>query len=182
MLLQGTSHQPEWAEEQAAWPTPPGTFDTGNITPTASFLRPSPSYLAPNIILFPTGTSDQLINHLPPFSLSARILQQYWQSVHPVARILHRPSFEARWQTFANDLSVRNRPAKSLQAIVLAVLFSGIAAMPPGTLDREFGEDQQLWMRKLQAGTEYALNQAQMIQTTKVETLQAFVAYLVSLS
>ncbi|KAL9131656.1 MAG: hypothetical protein Q9217_000467 [Psora testacea] len=181
MLLQGTSQQPEWAEEQAAWPTPPGTFDTGITTPTASFLRPSPSYLAPNLNLFASGTSDELINYLPPFPTSTRILKQYWESVHPVARILHRPSFETRWQAFADDLKAKNRPAKSLQAIIFAILFSGIAAMPPGTLDRELGEDQQFWMQRLQTGTEYALSQAQMIQTTKVETLQAFVAYLMIL-
>ena len=87
-----------------------------------------------------------------------------------------------RWRTFATDLSIKNRPVKSLVAIIFAVLFSGIAAMPSGTLEREFGEDQQLWMQRLQVGTESALDQAQMIQTTKVETLQAFVAYLVSYS
>lgn len=52
--------------------------------------------------------------------------------------------------------------------------------MPPGTLDRELGEDQHLWMANLKTGTEIALGQAQMLQTAKVETLQAFVAYLVS--
>ena len=181
MLLQGTNRQPEWAEEQAAWPSPPGTFDTGITTPTASFLRPSPSYLAPKVSLFScSGITDQLMDHLPPFSVSTRILEQYWDSVHPVARILHRPSFEKRWQTFAANLRAKIRPPKSLLAIVFAILFSGIAAMPPNTLDGEFGEDQQDWMQKLQTGAEAALDQAQMIQTTKVETLQAFVAYLVS--
>ncbi|KAL9637210.1 MAG: hypothetical protein Q9164_002337 [Protoblastenia rupestris] len=182
MLLQGTNHQQEWVEEQAKWPTPPDTFEPGIVTPTASFLGPSRSYLAPNLSLFSAGTSDQLMSNLPPLSISNRILKQYWQSVHPVARILHRPSFEMRWRTFATDLSVKNRPVKSLVAIIFAVLFSGIAAMPSGTLEREFGEDQQLWMQRLQVGTESALDQAQMIQTTKVETLQAFVAYLVSYS
>ena len=52
--------------------------------------------------------------------------------------------------------------------------------MPSGILDREFGEDQKLWVQRLKAGTEIALTQAQVFQTAKVETLQAFVAYLVS--
>ena len=51
--------------------------------------------------------------------------------------------------------------------------------MPPGTIDTEFGEDQYLWQQKLKTGTEQALVQAQMLQTAKLETLQAFVAYLV---
>ena len=51
--------------------------------------------------------------------------------------------------------------------------------MPPGTIDGEFGEDQYLWQQKLKTGAEQALVQAQMLQTAKLETLQAFVAYLV---
>ena len=180
MLLQAGSYQPEWAEEQAMWPTPPGTFDTGLSSPTSSFLKPSPSYLAPNLGLFSASAADDLMSYLPPPSISTRILHLYWSSVHPVARILHRPSFEKRWQTFANDLNTKTRPAKSLQALIFAILFSGVAAMPPSTLGREFGEDQQLWLHKLKAGTEIALSQAQVLQTAKVETLQAFVAYLVS--
>ena len=180
MLLQAGSHQPEWAEEQTIWPTPPDTFDTGFSSPTASFLKPGPSYLAPNLGLFSVGTADDPMSYLPPFSICTRILQLYWSSVHPVARILHRPSFEKRWQIFANERNNNSRPAKSLQALVFAILLSGIAAMPSGTLDREFGEDQQVRMHKLKSATEIALTQAQVLQTAKVETLQAFVAYLVS--
>ena len=51
--------------------------------------------------------------------------------------------------------------------------------MPSGTIDAELGEDQYLWQQKLKTGTEQALVQAQMLQTAKLETLQAFVAYLV---
>ena len=36
------------------------------------------------------------------------------------------------------------------------------------------------WRENLKTGTELALMQAQMLSTTKVETIQAFVAYLVS--
>ena len=179
MLLNGASHQPEWAEEQAAYPVPPEVIETDLTTPTASFLKPSPSYMAPNLSMLLGLSGDDSVENMPPFSIASRILQQYWASVHPVARILHRPSFERRWQTFAHDLQTKTRPAKSLSAIVFAVLLSGITAMPPGTIDREFGEDQYLWQQKLKTGTEQALVQAQMLQTAKLETLQAFVAYLV---
>ena len=180
MLLQAASHQPEWAEEQAAWPTPPDTFDTNHFSPNASFLKPSPSYLAPSLNALSFGVTEDLMDYLPSFAISSRIIQYYWLSVHPVARILHRPSFEKRWQTFTHDLTTKTRPAKSLQALIFAILLSGVAAMPSGMLDREFGKDQLLWMHRLKQGAEIALTQAQVFQTAKVETLQALVAYLVS--
>lgn len=158
------------------------TFEAGIKSPTQRFLQPSTTYLAPNLDLLSISSTNELMNFLPPLQTSIRILQQYWISVHPVVRILHRPSFEKRWQVFAENLSSRTRPTKSLQALVFSVLFSGIVAMPPETLSREFGEDQELWMANLKTGTEIALGQARMLQTAKVETLQAFVAYLVSFS
>ena len=51
--------------------------------------------------------------------------------------------------------------------------------MPPNALDAEMQQDQQLWLENLKTGTELALTQAQVFQTTKIETIQAFVAYLV---
>ena len=180
MLLQATGHQREWAEEQNEWPTPPGIFEAGMISPTFSFLQPSTSYLAPNLNLLSLGAAHDLLSYLPPRPISIRILQQYWTSVHPVARILHRPSFEKRWQIFSDHMKSKTPPVKSLQALVFSILFSGIIAMPSGTLDQEFGEDQHLWLANLKVGTELALMEAQMLQTAKVETLQAFVAYLVS--
>ena len=180
MLLHATAQQREWAEEQRKWSTPPEIFETGMSSPTQSFLQPSAAYLAPNLDILSIGAKHDLMSYLPPRHVSQIVLRQYWISVHPVARVLHRPSFETRWQTFAENLNAKIRPVKSLQALIFAILFSGIVAMPPGTLDREIGEDQQLWMTNLKAGTEIALAQAQMLQTAKVETLQAFVAYLVS--
>lgn len=179
-LLQAGDHQREWLEEQVNWPTPPGTFDVGSTSPNDPFLLPSPSYLEPSLSLLSSAANEDLMIYLPPKHVRSRILRIYWASVHPVARILHRPSFERRWQTFIHDLDTKTKSVKSLQALVFSILLSGIAAMPPGTLDTEFGENQQLWMENLQKGTEIALVQAQMLQTAKVETLQAFVAYLVS--
>ena len=179
MLLQTTSHQREWAEEQAKWPTRDSLHDMSMLSSDQDFLEPSPHYMVPNLNVFASAQNIDVVKHLPPRAVSLRILESYWYSVHPLVRVLHRPTFESRWEVFATQVSSGIRPVASLQALVFSVLFSGIASMKPATLDSEMQHDQSFWLNNLKTGTELSLSQAQVLQTTKVETLQAFVAYLV---
>lgn len=142
-------------------------------------MKPSKSYLAPRVSLLSLKLPFNVTEYLPPSAYCDRILAHYWDAVHPVARILHRPSFEKRWHIFFDDLQHHRKPVRSLVAIVFAVLFAGIAAMRPAQPIQFENRDQDDWLRRIQSGTELALEQAQMIQTAKVETMQAFTAYLV---
>ena len=70
-------------------------------------------------------------------------------------------------------------PASSLQAIVFATLFSAVVSMPEEAILLEFGVSQKALVDNFQLGTETALGRANIIRTTKIETLQAFIMYLV---
>lgn len=73
-------------------------------------------------------------------------------------------------------------PAYSLQAVVLAVLFSGVVSMPKEAILLKFGVSKKDLVDNFQMGTETALGRANIIRTTTIETLQAFIMYMVSSS
>lgn len=167
------------AEEKAASPEP----TVPDVFPTASFLEPGPAYIAPSSGFFFGASSNQpsLIDFLPSKIAADRLLQQYWYAVHDLARLLHRPSFERRYEAFWDDVLMGIEPASSLQAIVFAVMFSGVVSMSDELVARDFGVPKKNLVGNFQVGTETALSRANLLRTTKVETLQAFVMYMASI-
>lgn len=70
-------------------------------------------------------------------------------------------------------------PVGSLQAIVFAALFSGAVSMSDEQIYGSFTVEKREVVEHFQQGTEIALSRAHLLRTTKVETMQAFVMYLV---
>lgn len=116
---------------------------------------------------------------LPTQGAADRLIQQYFDAVHPIVRCVHRPSFEAGYQEFWTHVFENIEPRPSLQALVFAAMFSGAVSMDDATAQREFGKSQKDLYEMLKLGTETALSKANFLRTTRVETLQAFVMYLV---
>ena len=70
-------------------------------------------------------------------------------------------------------------PSPSLQALAFAVMFAGAVSMPDQYITRDFGVAKKELVEEFRQGTETALARANFLRTTKVETMQAFVIYLV---
>lgn len=152
--------------------TTPITFSTS--------LGPGPTYMAPNVaLIFSSCEAEHLEGKLPDHISAQWLLARYWTSVHPVARLLHRSSFQKKFDAYWDDIDSERVPARSLQALVFAVLLSGVVSTPETDLEPELGRSKKYWIERLQTGTEEALSTAKMMATTKVETLQALVVYLV---
>ena len=145
-------------------------------------MGPGPEYMAPSSQFFfaNSNLATSLIDFLPARAVADRLLQQYWLSVHPIARILHKPSFLKRYELFWAEVTMGIEPAGSLQAIVFSTMFSAVVSMPQDVLLHYFGVGKKEMVANFQIGTETALGRANFIRTSKVETLQAFVMYLVS--
>lgn len=109
-------------------------------------------------------------------------MKQYFAGVHPIAKILHRPSFEKEYQNFWDEVSLGIEPPSSVQAIVFSTMFSGVVSMDESVIWQDFGVAKESLIDNFKLGTETALGRANFLRTTKVETLQAFVMYLVSVS
>lgn len=107
-------------------------------------------------------------------------MEHYWKAVHVIARTVHRPSFERSYDRFWEDISAGDEPRVSFQAVVFAALLSSVISMPSEKVLTEFGVTKEGLVENFKQGTEAALARANFLRTTKLETLQAFVMYLVS--
>ncbi|EEP76166.1 predicted protein [Uncinocarpus reesii 1704] len=95
-----------------------------------SSFDPSASYVAPRSNLLFGGAERYILADFLPTRVAAdRLLQQYWQAVHPVAKIVHRPTFEKQYNDFWSSVSKGMEPTFSLQALVFAALFSAVIPM-----------------------------------------------------
>ena len=99
--------------------------------------------------------------------------------MHPISLLLHRPTFEKEYETFWDEVSLGIEPPNSVQAVVFAVMFSGVVSMDEATCFRDFGVSKASLTDNFKVGTETALARANFLRTTKVQTLQGFVIYLV---
>ena len=145
-----------------------------------SFLAPGPTYIAPTSSFFFVGNQGtSLIDFLPSKLAADRLLSQYWFAVYPISRIVHRPSFERRYETFWNEVQMGIEPLGSLQAVIFAAMFSGVVSMSEDIIARDFGASKKALVENFQRGTETALARANFLRTTKIETLQALVMYMV---
>ena len=156
---------------------------TGQWTNIPDFLRPSDSYIAPSSGFFfghilQTPPISELI---PSSNIRFKLMQRFFEAVHPVAPCVHRGSFQALYQSFEDDISKYIEPRPSVQAVVFAAWFSAAISLPADDVPGSYGFTKNDLVTKMKLGAESALSKAHFIRTTKVETLQALVMYLVSL-
>lgn len=124
--------------------------------------------------------SPSLLAYLPTKPAGDRLLQYYFDVVHPIARCVHRPSFQVRYDSFWEDATVGCEPRSSVQAVVFAAWFSAAVAMDENVINQEFGFTKTNLVENMKIATEVALSRANFLRTTKFETMQAFVMYMVS--
>ncbi|KAK2750572.1 hypothetical protein FQN57_002643 [Myotisia sp. PD_48] len=146
-----------------------------------SCFQPGPSYIAPRSDLFFGGGARKtsLADYLPTKPAADKLILHYWLAVHPVAKIVHRPTFERQYGEFWSDVSKSLEPPFSLQALVFAVLFNAVASMQEHLVLNTFGVSQTKLIDNFQLGTEMALGKAHFLKTTKTQTLQALVMYMI---
>ncbi|KAF1973552.1 fungal-specific transcription factor domain-containing protein [Bimuria novae-zelandiae CBS 107.79] len=146
------------------------------MSPSNEFLAPSSSfYFAPGVEKTTTMT------YLPSKYLVDKLLAHYWEAVHPIVCTIHRPSFERKYETFWRSIASGVEPSRSFQAVLFALLLQSIVSMPTERALAEFGAEKQGLVKNFTLGSESALARANFLRTTKLETLQATVMYLVTL-
>ncbi|RDL34637.1 uncharacterized protein BP5553_07765 [Venustampulla echinocandica] len=161
---------------------PPSSF-VKPIPPAAEWLKPGPSYIIPSSGFF-VGAQAQgasLVDYLPSRMAADRLIEQYFAYVHPIAQILHRPTFEKEYDVFWDEVTLGIEPPNSVQTIVFAAMFSGVVSMDESVILRDFGVSKASLISNFKLGTETALARANFLRTTKLETLQGFVMYLIPL-
>ncbi|KAF1928883.1 uncharacterized protein M421DRAFT_92014 [Didymella exigua CBS 183.55] len=155
----------------------PNSFSAGAV----EWTMPSNDYVEPSSSFFFTPGAEEitLMNYLPAKTLIDRLIAHYWQAVHVIARIVHRPSFERHYDKFWKSVASGMDPRNSFQAVVFAALLSSVVSMSKEKVLAEFGVDKQGLVDNFREATEAALSRANLLRTTKLEMLQAFFMYLV---
>lgn len=145
------------------------------------WLAPSKDYIAPSCnIFFGSGAEKtSVLTYLPTKPLVDKLIAHYWEAVHVIARTVHRPTFEKHYERFWMSINAHMEPRSSFQAVVFAAMLSSVISMPDASVLAEYGVDKQSLVENFRQGTEAALAKANFLRTTKLETLQAFVMYLV---
>ncbi|KAI0395049.1 hypothetical protein F5Y17DRAFT_424999 [Xylariaceae sp. FL0594] len=107
---------------------------------------------------------------------------QYFRAVHPIAPCSHRALTERAYTAFWDEIETGIDPRPSTQAIIFAAMFSGVVSMDEDAVYHELGGYTKAnWVASLKIGTETALSKANFLRTTSVETMQAFVIYMIPL-
>lgn len=145
------------------------------------FLDPGPTYIAPGsgFIFGDVGHKRNLLDYLPTKDVANYLVEIYHENVHFLARVVHWPSFQLQHDNFWTSVLANIEPPPSQQAIVLAVMFSAVASMSESDLMDLFNQPKSVVLANFQKGTEVVLSKAQVLRTAKIETVQAFVAYLI---
>ncbi|KAK7747679.1 hypothetical protein SLS62_008924 [Diatrype stigma] len=155
------------------------------------YLQPGDQYIAPASGLAfgqlggGSGGGDQppsLLQFLPYRSAADRLMAQYFASVHVVAPCSHRPSLETAYASFWEEVQAGFEPRPSTQTVIFAALFSAIVSMDEQVVAGELGGfARNTWLSSLKMGVETALSRANFLQTTKTETMQGFIMYMLAL-
>ncbi|SPO00940.1 related to binuclear zinc cluster transcription factor that regulates the ratio between aurofusarin and rubrofusarin biosynthesis [Cephalotrichum gorgonifer] len=148
------------------------------VPPVPPYIQPPSEFIFGQSSLPPTP----LEMLLPTNRVSDGLIEQYFRAVHPVARCVHRPSFEVDYRVFCDELSSNVKPRPSTQAVMFAAMFTAAVSMDDKTTLQRFGLERQALVNNLKAGVESALCQASYLRTTRLETLQALIMYLIPLA
>ncbi|KAK0260400.1 hypothetical protein B0A54_01855 [Friedmanniomyces endolithicus] len=178
---------------KSKWSTSPLTKDHRELHPGVapprlqaspkSYIGPGPDYIAPASSFFFPGTNmnTNLIDYLPTKHAADQLIAQYFAAVHIMCRAVHRQTFEAQYALFWGQITSGTEPARSIQAIVFAAMFSGAVSMDETAIMRTFDTSKPALIDSLRSGTEMALAKANFLRTTRVDVMQAFVMYLIPL-
>ncbi|OTB06691.1 hypothetical protein M426DRAFT_106287 [Hypoxylon sp. CI-4A] len=148
------------------------------------FLRPGDQYIVPTSGFFfgQIGEPPSILQFLPYKPAADRLIKQYFISVHPIAPCSHRPSLENTYATFWEEIVAGYEPRPSMQAVIFGAMFSGAISLDENAVYPELaGYSKASWVSSLKMGTETALSKANFLRTTKVETMQAFIMYMLPL-
>ena len=131
-------------------------------------------------LIFGRGSySTDLRSFHPPAVHATALANVFFSRVDPIFKVLHRPTILTIVQT--NALGQRNIPNKSHEAISLAIYFSAVTSLSDEECSVMFHQDRKALVAQYKNGTEAALVNADLLNTSELMILQALCLYLVSI-
>jgi hypothetical protein len=129
-------------------------------------------------LLFGCSPTAVNLNTLHPNPDQIRKLwKAYQENVGPLVNVLHDPSMQQCILEATTDLTTI---PKSLHALLFAVYLGAAISFQDGECEKILGENRSTVQSKYLAATQHALIQANLLKSSDLVVLQAFVIFLVS--
>ncbi|KAL8754338.1 MAG: hypothetical protein Q9199_004409 [Rusavskia elegans] len=107
------------------------------------------------------------------------LYHQYFRAVHPLAHVLHKPTFDRQFYRSCLSQDPSSTPTRSFTALVLALCFAAAVSLSMSQPQVQFQTTKTALVDRLKLASEQALVAAQHMKSLKLETLQAFAIYLI---
>ena len=118
-------------------------------------------------------------SYLPTLKESQVLCARYFTGVDPHCHVIHKPTFELEMHSFffaANFI----QPASSFKALLLTIHLAAAISLSPVECQKQLFMSRDDLVAKLRTSTVKALTEANYMESTDLQTLQAFAIYLVS--
>ncbi|KAL1301658.1 hypothetical protein AAFC00_005878 [Neodothiora populina] len=172
---------PVFRQQYGGYTSQSGVWQPDPMLPE-TYLAPGPDFIAPSSsFFFPEMANSPAELFLPFRNCSDQLVAQYMLAVHPIARTVHRPTFEKQYNVFWDCFNQGSTPPAPLQALIFAAMFSAAVSSTDVTAMQMTGMPKTMLVEQLRVATEASLARAHFLQTTKLDTLQAFVMYMIPL-
>lgn len=98
------------------------TKQVQQLPPASEWLKPGPSYIMPSSgFFFGTGNNPaSLIDFLPSRLAADRLVKQYFDCVHPICQLVHRPTFEREYESFWEEVTLGIEYVSLRPALILS--------------------------------------------------------------
>lgn len=154
----------------------PESYDTGSSPPGWS---PGGAFIIGSS--FAHDLSQLGLSH-PPSGLRAKLWAMWLRNCDPLIKITHRPTMEAELRKLDGLAPGQVAPLRpAMHAVLFAMYLSAATSLSPEGCLQHLGESRETLVSTYWPATEKALAAADYLNTTEIETLQAFAIYLVSL-
>lgn len=135
--------------------------------------------MSPPLVLGNALSTDGL-SHPTPARMKA-LCEIYFRSVDPLMKILHKPTTEKAFDLYM--VNPADHPlSRATEALFFAMYFAAVTSLKPDSCLKQLGEDRRLLSVQYKQAVERALARADYLNSTSLETLQAFMIYSVSLN
>ncbi|KAI4085944.1 MAG: hypothetical protein LQ344_007992 [Seirophora lacunosa] len=150
-----------------------GEVEEDDIRGTGSPAKPAQAPRSPTNFIFSFNTSKVDLHPLHPTPAQIETMWSiYVQNVDPINRILHKPTLR-KFLSGAKD-NISSMPGGSkMQALMFAIYFAAITSLTHEECTLQIGEHKEELLARYRYGTEQALVQAQLLNSSEMVTLQA---------
>ncbi|KAG8163496.1 hypothetical protein KVR01_006793 [Diaporthe batatas] len=130
--------------------------------------------MSPPLVLGSAPATDGLSH--PPTARMKTLCEIYFRSVDPLMKILHKPTTEKAFELYMVN-PLRHPLSRATEALFFAMYFAAVTSLRPDSCLNQLGEDRRVLAVQYKQAVERALARADYLNSTSLETLQAFMIY-----